>query len=79
MEGLNGRHGVRGKYFLLLFVPFRYLLVQSEENVGRRVLGLSNTGIVDSNPTGVMDEFFAFFLCTVFLFLVNRTLKRLVQ
>jgi len=60
MEGLNRRYGVRGKYFLLLFLPFRYLLVQSEENVGRKVLCLSNTGIVDSKPTGVIHEFFVF-------------------
>jgi hypothetical protein len=79
MEGLNGRYGVRGKYFLLLFLPFRYLLVQSEEKVGRTVLVLSSTGIMDSNPTGVTNEFFTFFLCTVFLTLVHRTVKRLVQ
>jgi len=79
MEELNGRYGVRGKYFLLLFLPFRYLLVQSEEKVGRTVLGLSNTGIVDSNPTGVIEKFFTFFLYNVFLPLIHRIAKRLVK
>ena len=35
-------------------------MVQSEEKFGRTDLDLSNTGIVDSNPTGVIDEFLLF-------------------